>query len=101
MDQKTLSYIFSKIDHTLLSTTATKEDLALLCKEAEKAGAASVCVPPIFVSDAKKSLEYHGARRSFQRPVLTAHRRADVLPLGGYGIPEGAADAQLLACSHE
>ncbi len=54
MDQKTLSYIFSKIDHTLLSVTATKEDLALLCKEAEKAGAASVCVPPCFVSDAKK-----------------------------------------------
>ena len=57
MEQDKLSYIFSKIDHTLLSTTATLADLDLLCKEAEKAGAASVCVPPCYIEEAKKRLK--------------------------------------------
>ena len=53
MENEKLKYIFSKIDHTLLSVTATSADLALLCREAEAAGAASVCVPPCFVGEAK------------------------------------------------
>lgn len=53
MDQKETNYIFSKIDHTLLSVTATDAELAALCGEAERAGAASVCVPPCYVERAK------------------------------------------------
>ena len=41
--------IFSKIDHTLLSVTATKKDFLILADEAIRAGAASVCVPPAAV----------------------------------------------------
>ena len=41
--------IFSKIDHTLLSVTATESEFLLLAEEAIKAGAASVCVTPAAV----------------------------------------------------
>ena len=42
--------IFSKIDHTLLSVTATEQEFVTLAEEALKAGAASVCVPPSAVA---------------------------------------------------
>ena len=42
--------IFSKIDHTLLSVTATKEELITLAEEAMRVKAASICVPPAAVS---------------------------------------------------
>lgn len=42
--------IFSKVDHTLLSVTATEEEFITLADEAIKAGAASVCVTPSAVS---------------------------------------------------
>ncbi|MBO7390757.1 MAG: deoxyribose-phosphate aldolase [Clostridia bacterium] len=41
--------IFSKIDHTLLSVTATEAEYITLAEEAIKAGAASVCVAPAAV----------------------------------------------------
>lgn len=46
--------IFSKVDHTLLSVTATKEELVALAEEAIQAGAASICVPPAAVSFLKQ-----------------------------------------------
>ena len=57
MDQQELTNLFSKIDHTLLSVTATTADIAYLTEEAERAGAASVCVPPCFVEEAKKRVK--------------------------------------------
>lgn len=42
--------IFSKVDHTLLSVTATAEEYYALADEAIRAGAASVCVAPNAVS---------------------------------------------------
>ena len=41
--------IFKRIDHTLLSVTATKEDFIALAEEALEAHAASVCVAPAAV----------------------------------------------------
>ncbi|HCJ01761.1 MAG TPA: deoxyribose-phosphate aldolase [Clostridiales bacterium] len=38
--------IFSKIDHTLLSVTATQEEFIALAEEGIEAGAASLCVTP-------------------------------------------------------
>ena len=46
--------IFSKIDHTLLTVTATEGEFITLAEEAIKAGAASVCVPPSAVSFLKE-----------------------------------------------
>ncbi|HLV10111.1 MAG TPA: deoxyribose-phosphate aldolase [Halanaerobiales bacterium] len=44
------------IDHTLLKSTATVEDVRRLCSEAKKYEFASVCVNPIFVPLASKLL---------------------------------------------
>ena len=41
--------IFSKVDHTLLSVTATEEEFIALAEEDIKAGAASICVTPAAV----------------------------------------------------
>lgn len=49
--------ILSKVDHTLLSTTATWEDMKVICDDAKKYQTASVCVPPSFV---KQCADYLG-----------------------------------------
>ena len=51
--------ILSSCDHTLLSQSATWEDIRLICDDGIKYGTASVCIPPSFVRRAK---EYVGDR---------------------------------------
>lgn len=46
----TIDAILHTVDHTLLSPTATKEEVFALCDDAIRFGAASVCVPPSYVS---------------------------------------------------
>lgn len=43
------SSIFALVDHTLLSPTATWEDIKSVCNEAIQYSTASVCIPPSFV----------------------------------------------------
>lgn len=50
--------IVSKVDHTLLRTTATLSEIRSLCEAALEAGTASVCIPPCYVNDAAQFL--HG-----------------------------------------
>ena len=45
------------IDHTLLSSAATKSDIEKLCKEAKEYGFPAVCVQPARVKDAVSFLE--------------------------------------------
>ncbi len=45
--------ILSAVDHTLLSVTATKEEIRTLCEDAVTYGTASVCVAPCYVALAK------------------------------------------------
>lgn len=45
--------ILAAVDHTLLSVTATKEEIKTLCREAVEYGCAAVCVPPSYVALAK------------------------------------------------
>ena len=45
------------IDHTLLSPTATKEEILNLSKEADKYGFFSVCIQPAWVSTASEALK--------------------------------------------
>lgn len=59
MDKKTALEIFQHIDHTNLSPSATLEDIKKLCDEAAISMAASVCIPPTFVSEAKSYLKIH------------------------------------------
>ena len=56
--------ILSKVDHTLLATTATWEQIKAICDDAVKYGTASVCIPPSYV---KQCAEYLGDRM----PVCT------------------------------
>lgn len=46
--------ITSRVDHTVLGTTATEKEIFTLCDEAVKFNAASVCIPPCYVASAKK-----------------------------------------------
>ena len=51
--------ILSKCDHTLLSQTATWEQIKKVCDEGMRYATASVCIPPSYVKQAK---EYVGDR---------------------------------------
>lgn len=51
--------ILAKCDHTLLTQTATWEDIKKICDDGMKYSTASVCIPPYFVKQAK---EYVGAK---------------------------------------
>lgn len=48
-----LSKILSKCDHTLLSQSATWEEIKAVCDDGIKFSTASVCIPPSYVKDAK------------------------------------------------
>ncbi len=48
-----ISEILSKVDHTLLSQTATEQEIKELCDDAVKFGVASVCIAPSYVKFAK------------------------------------------------
>ncbi len=45
--------ILSKVDHTLLSQTATEDEIKAICDDAIKYKTASVCIPPSYVSFVK------------------------------------------------
>ena len=48
-----LSQILAKCDHTLLSQTATWDQIKAICDDGMKYGTASVCIPASFVRQAK------------------------------------------------
>ncbi len=54
-----LSDILKTVDHTLLSQTATWEEIRALCDEGVEYGCASVCIPPCYV---KRAAEYLDGR---------------------------------------
>ena len=51
--------ILSYVDHTLLSQTATWEEIRAICDDGIRYGCASVCIPPSYV---KKASEYSDGR---------------------------------------
>jgi deoxyribose-phosphate aldolase len=51
MDKK---FIFEKVDHTLLSQTATWDEIKQICDDAITYGVASVCIPPAYVKQVKE-----------------------------------------------
>jgi len=53
------SEILSKVDHTLLSQTATWEEIKAVCDDGVRYGCASVCIPPSYV---KQAAEYLAGR---------------------------------------
>lgn len=51
--------IMKHVDHTLLSQSASWEEIQVICDDAVKYGTASVCIPPSYV---KRAAEYLGGR---------------------------------------
>ena len=51
--------ILAKVDHTLLATTATWEEIKMIVDDGIKYGTASVCIPASYV---KKAAEYAGGK---------------------------------------
>lgn len=49
--------IFGKVDHTLLTQTATWEEIKEICDDAIKYKVASVCIPPSYVEQAKEYVD--------------------------------------------
>lgn len=49
-----INSILSCVDHTLLSQTATFDEIKTICDDAIKYNTASVCIPPSYVKDAKE-----------------------------------------------
>ena len=49
-----INEILSKVDHTLLSLTATWEEIKSICDDGMKYKTASVCIPPCYVKSAKE-----------------------------------------------
>lgn len=49
-----ISKILAKCDHTLLTQTATWDDIKKICDDGMKYKTASVCIPPYFVKQAKE-----------------------------------------------
>ena len=47
--------ILNKIDHTVLTATATTEDVRKICEEAVKYNTASVCIPPSYIKWAREN----------------------------------------------
>ncbi len=45
--------VLSKVDHTILSPTATREDVERICQESITYQTASACIPPCYVMDMK------------------------------------------------
>jgi len=48
-----INNILKTVDHTLLSQTATLEEIKMICDEAVEYGTASVCIPPCYVREVK------------------------------------------------
>ncbi len=53
MEQNKIQEILACCDHTLLSQSATWEEIREICNDGMKYGTASVCIPPAFVKRAK------------------------------------------------
>ena len=72
MDGKeTLKYV----DHTLLTQTATWEEIRKICDEAMEFGTASVCIPPSYVKAAKEYMKDHMAVCTFSSDFRSEERR--------------------------
>jgi deoxyribose-phosphate aldolase len=54
MDKK---HIFVKVDHTLLTQTATWDEIKVICDDGISYGTASVCIPPSYVKRVKEYVQ--------------------------------------------
>ncbi len=72
MDNKT---ILAAVDHTLLTQTATWEEIKQVCDDGAAYGCASVCIPAGYV---KRAADYLGDRLPVCTVIGFPHRRQGV-----------------------
>lgn len=56
-EKMNIQNLWTYVDHTLLTPTATWEEVRVLCAEALEKKAASVCIPPSFVARCRKNFD--------------------------------------------
>lgn len=56
MSKYTNEELLSKVDHTLLAPTATKDDILTICQQAVENKVASICINPCYIPLAKEYL---------------------------------------------
>ena len=86
MDKKD---ILSKVDHTLLSQSATWKDIVEICDDAYRFETASVCIPPAYVKRAKEYLGGHiavctviGFPNGYQTTAVKCFETSDAIKNG-------------------
>ena len=74
--KKELQDILSRVDHTLLSQTATWAEIRTICDDGVKYGCASVCIPASYVRRAAEYVDGKSpsARSSASRTATTPRR---------------------------
>ena len=60
LDKMNIKEILNKVDHTLLSQTATWQEIKAICDDGIKYETASVCIPASFVKQAKEYVDADG-----------------------------------------
>lgn len=81
--------IFDKVDHTLLTQTATWEEIKQICDDAIAYGVASVCIPPSYVkrvrnyvSDKMKVCTVIGFPNGYQTTAVKVFEAKDAIENG-------------------
>lgn len=84
-----LREILRHVDHTLLSQTATWDEIAAICDEAVEYQTASVCIPPSYVRQVKEYVKDQvdvctviGFPNGYQTTVVKAYETQDALDNG-------------------
>ena len=71
-----LAQLLSRVDHTLLTQTATWPEIRQLCDDGLRCGCASVCIPPSYV---KQAVGYLAGQLRHRLPQRLQHHSGQVL----------------------
>lgn len=93
MSKEKLQHILPYVDHTLLAVDATWEQIRALCDDAIQYRTASVCIPPIFVRQAKEYVKEEmvictviGFPNGYQTTAVKAAETKDAVANGAQEI---------------
>ena len=93
----TREQIAGAIDHTLLKTTATQDDIRKLCGEARDLALFAVCVPPCYVKTAVAALEGSRVRVAAVIGFPHGYNETEVKAFeAGQAVRAGAAEVDMV-----
>ena len=92
-----LKPILARVDHTLLSQTATWDQIRAICDDGVKYGCASVCIPASYVKQAAEYVAGKIARVHRHRlPQRLRHHRRQVLRGRPTPLQNGASEIDMV-----